>query len=126
MGAAALHAGVTPVTCFTLGFIFSSHLDEEITCSSCMKRMALPARTEQVFVLDDSPNTNKEQPALTLSCYRWAFNLFNFFESMSDFFFFTKRKKEYLIKHLFHVLFSPLQVRKKNNDMFWSNSCLAD
>lgn len=75
VGAAALHAGVTPVTCFTLGFIFSSHLDEEITCSWCMERMVLPARTEQVFVLDDSPHANKEQPALTLSCYRGIYVL---------------------------------------------------
>lgn len=41
---AALHAGVTPVTYFTLGYILSSHLDEEITCSRCMKTTAIPAR----------------------------------------------------------------------------------
>lgn len=28
---AALHAVVTPVTCFTLSYILSGHLDEEIT-----------------------------------------------------------------------------------------------
>lgn len=41
---AALHAGVTPVTYFTLGYFLSGHLDEEITCSQCMKTTALPAR----------------------------------------------------------------------------------
>lgn len=41
---AGLHAGVTPVTYFTLGYILSGHLDEEITCSQCMKTTALPAR----------------------------------------------------------------------------------
>lgn len=41
---AALHAGVTPVTYFTLGYILSGHLDEEITFSQCMNTTALPAR----------------------------------------------------------------------------------
>lgn len=48
--AAALHAGVTPVTYFTLGYILSGHLDEEITFSQCMNTTALPARQEHVFV----------------------------------------------------------------------------
>lgn len=36
---------VTPVTCFTLGEIFSGHLDEEITFSQCENTPALPARS---------------------------------------------------------------------------------
>lgn len=38
--AAALHAGVTPVTRFTLGYILSGHLDEEITRSQRMNAAA--------------------------------------------------------------------------------------
>lgn len=41
---AALHAGVTPVTYFTLGYILSGHLDEEITFSQCMNTTAPAAR----------------------------------------------------------------------------------
>lgn len=44
---AALHAEVTPVTYFTLGYILSGHLDEEITFSQCVSTTALHARFRQ-------------------------------------------------------------------------------
>lgn len=51
---AALHAGVTPVTYFTLGYISSGHLDEEITFSQSVSTAALACQvpSEQVFELD--------------------------------------------------------------------------
>lgn len=51
---AALHAGVTPVTYFTLGYILSGHLDEEITFSQNVSTAALACQvpSEQVFEPD--------------------------------------------------------------------------
>lgn len=48
---AALHAGVTPVTYFTLRSFLSGHLEEDIACSQCMNtQTSLPGGNRCLFL----------------------------------------------------------------------------